>query len=150
MRGRKPLPEKLKVLKGTDRPSRANPDAPEAGTDGLQFIPNELSEAARPYWSQIRTKLVKAGIANDLDREALIMLCENWATLLEATDGLRKHGIVVKGRHGYPVKSPYLTVINQAQERVAKLLVEFGMTASARTRIQVPKEPEASDGFDID
>ena len=67
---------------------------------------------------------------------ALSMLCQGWADYLEATDQVRKSGILVKSPNGFPVLNPYLVAANQALKKVRALLVEFGMTPGSRSRIQ--------------
>jgi len=135
MPGRKPLPDNVKRLRGTDQPSRMNPDAPQAGTDELQFIPDELSEPAKKHWATIRPQLVESGVATNLDRGSLILLCETWATFLEAVKNVRSKGILVIGRHGEPVRNPYLRVVNESTHALTRLFAEFGMTPSSRTRV---------------
>lgn len=156
MRGRKPLPDNVKALRGTDQPIRMNPDAPTAGVDALQFIPDELTAEAKKHWAVIRPMLVKAGVATNLDRPALIMLCEAWATFLEATNKVRSKGILVQGRHGEPVRNPYLRVMNDSIQQLQKLFAEFGMTPSSRTRLRAgdlegnPRGGSRNDFDDLD
>jgi P27 family predicted phage terminase small subunit len=120
------------------------PDAP--ATD-LQFIPEGLSEGAAKQWASIRPRLVDAGIANNFDKEALMQLCEWTATLIEATQGMRRTGILIKGANGHPVRSPYLAVVNEAQVHVTRLLTEFGMTPSSRSKIiSTGRKPSAKKG----
>ena len=135
MPGRKAVPDNIKRLRGTDQPSRMRPDAPQAGTDALQFIPDELSMEARKHWATIRPQLVESGVATNLDRDSLIVLCETWATFLEAVKQLRSKGILVLGRHGEPVRNPYLRVVNDSTIQLTRLFAEFGMTPSSRTRV---------------
>ena len=135
MAGRKPLPDNVKRLRGTDQPSRMRPDAPQAGTDALQFIPDELSDAAKKHWATIRPQLVESGIATNLDQRSLMLLCETWATFLEAIKQVRSKGILVIGRHGEPVRNPYLRIVNDASRELTRLFGEFGMTPSSRTRV---------------
>ena len=47
------------------------------------------------------------------------------------------------------MKSPYLTVADQALESMRKFMVEFGLTPSARSRIRVPEGGDAADEFDL-
>ena len=139
MRGRKPTPDHIKELRGTDRPDRMNPDQPTAGVEALQFIPEELSEPARKYWKDVRVRLIESGMANNLDREALIILCEQWCTMLLATEEVRKYGMVrpsAKNADVY-VRNPYITIMNQTSDRVMKILSEFGMTPTSRQRLKV-------------
>ena len=66
---------------------------------------------------------------------ALSMLCQSWAEYLEATDQVRKTGMLVKSPNGFPVFNPYLVIANQAVKKVRALLAEFGMSPSSRSRI---------------
>lgn len=153
MKGRKPIPDALKALAGQTRPDRMNPEQPVAPSDGLQFIPDELSEEGKKYWPKIRATLVAAGIATNLDRQALIMLCETWATYLEAVEGLRSDGLMIVGTAGRPVKSQYLAVINQQSAILNRLMVEFGMTPTSRQRLRSsdggPPQGNAGDFDDV-
>ena len=44
-------------------------------------------------------------------------------------------GLFVKTPNGFPVQSPWLSTSNKAMELCCKFLAEFGMTPSARTRV---------------
>ena len=63
------------------------------------------------------------------------------------TENIRKVkrlGAVFKLPNGYPAQSPYLSMANKAFEQMTKMLVEFGMTPSARVRVKTsisPREP---------
>ena len=46
------------------------------------------------------------------------------------------------------MKSPYLTVADQALETMRKLMVEFGLTPSSRSRIRVPDQGDAASEFE--
>jgi phage terminase small subunit len=47
--------------------------------------------------------------------------------------------MVLKGKHDLPTMSPYVRIAHQALGQMRALLVEFGMTPSARARIRVPE-----------
>ena len=49
---------------------------------------------------------------------------------------------------GFPMKSPYLSIADQALETMRKLMFEFGLTPSSRSRIRFPDGGEAGDEFD--
>ena len=62
---------------------------------------------------------------------------------------VRKYGEIVKSpEKGFPMKSPYLTVADQALETMRKLMVEFGLTPSSRSRIRVPEQGDAASEFE--
>jgi phage terminase small subunit len=44
----------------------------------------------------------------------------------------------VKTPNGYLAHSPYLAIATRATEQLVRILVEFGMTPSSRSRIHVP------------
>jgi len=125
--GRKPKPTALKLIQGTWRPDRANPFEPRP-KPGIPPCPKFLQGDARKQYRKTARKLARIGLLTELDDMALSMLCQGWADYLEATDQVRKSGILVK--------SPYLVAANQALKKVRALLVEFGMTPGSRSRIQ--------------
>jgi P27 family predicted phage terminase small subunit len=90
------------------------------------------------------------GLVTPVDRAALAGYADAWARFVEASLGLQKHGMLVKGRMaGEPVRSPYLAVVNQSLEQMKSFLIEFGMTPSSRERlsVQIPREPTAFEKF---
>jgi P27 family predicted phage terminase small subunit len=69
---------------------------------------------------------------------------------VEAERQVRKYGSIVKSPvKGFPMKSPYLSVADQAMEAMRKFMVEFGLTPSSRSRIRVPAGGDAADEFDV-
>ena len=74
-----------------------------------------------------------------LDTTALALYCEAFVTWKDASDKVVKHGAVIKGAAGYPVKSPYLRIANRAYDQMTRMLAEFGMTPSSRSRCTVTK-----------
>ena len=58
---------------------------------------------------------------------------------------LRKSGPLYKTKSGYIQVSPLFSVVSTLRERELKLLREFGMTPSSRTRVQVAREEGMED-----
>ncbi len=88
------------------------------------------------------------GLLSRADRPALAAYCTAWSRWVEAEAMVKKFGAIVKSpEKGFPMKSPYLSIADQAMETMRKLLVEFGLTPSSRGRIKVP-DSEAGDEFD--
>jgi len=148
MRGRKPTPTKLKLLHGNPgrRPLNAREPKPKAG---LPPCPSSLKGTARAAWRQIAKMLRDAGIGTALDRHAMILLVDAWVTWDTATTTLRQSGLLVKSPSGFPMQSPLLAIANRAHEQIVRLLAEFGMTPSARTRVhvEVPQAPDPLQEF---
>ena len=72
-----------------------------------------------------------------VDGTALALLAVPLARFWDAKKQVDKLGAVVKTANGNLIQNPYLPVMNKAWEQVVKLLTEFGMTPSSRSRVQV-------------
>lgn len=142
MAGRKPKPTNLRILGGNagHRPLPENEPEPEIGT---MDAPDGLSEKAQGQWDLVAKQLYDCGLLTELDKPALVQYCEAYARWSDANEHIKTYGAVVKAPSGFPVQSPYLAIANKAFDQMSKLLVEFGMTPSSRTRIEV-KPPKKS------
>ena len=133
-RGRKPLPTKLKLFRGTLRSDRRNPREASLG-DGLPTCPRALSPAAKREWRRVAHELAQAGLLTVVDRAGLAAYCAAWSRWIEAEEALRKYGTIMKSQSGYPMVSPYFSVASKSLEQMRLLLGEFGMTPSSRSRV---------------
>ena len=142
MAGRKPKPSQLKLVSGNPghRPLNKNEPQPKAAT---ARAPHGLSKLAQKHWHTVAKQLSDAKILTELDKTALVLYCEAWARWREATDAVAERGMLVKSPSGYPIQNPYLSIANKAFEQMQKMLVEFGMTPSSRSRIQVQEDNSA-------
>ncbi|TCG08368.1 terminase [Paraburkholderia steynii] len=133
MRGRKPTPTSLKLVRGNPgkRPLPENEPTPKGDAE----MPDWLTPAAAEHWPLVASQLKDAGVLTAVDTTALALYCEAFARWRYATDQVTKYGSVVKTPNGFPVQSPFLAIANKAHEQMTKLLVEFGMTPSSRTRV---------------
>lgn len=137
--GRKPVPTALKLIRGTDQPSRVNKDEPKPKADKIK-MPKGMSKLAQQHWDLVCCQLKDAGIITNLDVTALMLYCESFSLWRDATDKITTHGAVVKGRMDFPVRSPYLIVAQKAFDQMKTMLTEFGMTPSSRAKISTTKE----------
>ena len=138
MRGRKPKPTSIKLLEGNPGKRRINKDEPKP-PEGIPDCPEMLGDEARAEWFRISQALQEMGILTKADRSALAAYCMAYGRWVEAEENVKRFGTIVKSPNkGFPMKSPYLTVADQAMENMRKFLVEFGLTPSSRSRIKVP------------
>lgn len=143
VRGRKPVPTRLKVLRGNPG-KRPLPFAEPTPTAGAPSCPDHVTGAARAEWERIAPELLTAGLLTKIDRAALAGYCTAYGRWVEAETALRTHGVLVKSPSGFPMVSPYLTVANKALEQMVKLLTEFGGTPSSRSRVAAaPPAPKS-------
>ena len=149
MRGRKPKPTTIKVLEGNPGRRPLNGREPQA-PPGIPECPEFLGEEARAEWFRMAKVLSDMGLLTLADRAAFTAYCVAYGRWVEAEKLVRKFGMVVKSPvTGFPMKSPYLTVADQSMEAMRKLLVEFGLTPSSRSRIKLPAEGGPADEFDL-
>lgn len=83
------------------------------------------------------------------DRAALAAYCQAWGRWVEAEQQLAQHGTIVKSPNGFPIQNPYLAVANKALQQMHKLLVEFGLTPSARSRVKPTESPQSAASDDL-
>ena len=134
--GKKPLPTNIRLLEG-NRSRRPLPeDEPELEAE-IPEAPEHLSAKARKHWDKIAVQLDGANILTKIDAEGLELLCEAYANWISASAHLRKHGLVVKNpASGVPMQSPYASMTDKYFHQLRQMLVEFGMTPSARARVK--------------
>lgn len=145
MRGPKPTPTALKIVRGNPG-KRALPKdepKPEAGADA----PDWLSPDAAAHWPLIARQLEDAQVLTVMDAPALALYCEAFARWKKANDHVLQHGQVIKSPTGVLKQSPYVLIANKAHDQMAKLLVEFGMTPSSRSRVSKAKPDEDRNPF---
>lgn len=132
MRGRKPKPPGM---------SSRRPERPKDGPQPrLPICPPHLQGEARKEWARTGKKLLAFGLVTEVDRSALAIYCGAWGRWVEAEQQLARYGVVIKAPSGYPMQSPYLAIANKAMDQMAKILVEFGMSPSSRSRVAMKKQ----------
>lgn len=147
MRGRKPVPTALKILRGNPG-KRALPTQEPTPAPAPITPPATLKGDALAEWDRIAPLLSAAGLLTQLDPFALTLYCEAYADWSEAKRQIDKFGTVIKGAKGFPVLSPYVGIAAKAWERMRKILIEFGMTPSSRARVTTAEQrPTDADPF---
>ena len=141
MRGRKPKPTSVKILKGNPgkRPLNRHEPKPPAV---IPECPMELSPAAKTEWDRLVKDLAPLKMVTNLDRAALATYCQAYAFWTEAIAAIQKYGAMVKSPSGYPMQSPYIAMANKQAEVMMRVASEFGFTPASRSRISVPSDRE--------
>lgn len=137
MRGRKPLPDRIKQLKGTLRPHRINGDAPTP-PPGMPAMPFWLSKKGQPFWKQYAEEFHDMGILTTMDQAAFGCLCEIISTIKAMNKILDQDGILIY-EGSVPKKHPAFGILKDAWAQLRAFAVEFGMTPSSRSRVSVEK-----------
>ena len=162
MRGRKPIPSALILLKGgskhTHRPPRSGEPKPPSI---IPKCPKHLDKEAKKEWRRMAKELEPLGILTKLDKAVFAVYCEAFSIWAKATKEIQekgmifstpgktktyKDGSVEKTGGGFPIMNPYFPIANKAKEQMMKALIEMGMTPSSRTRVKVvERQPEEED-----
>lgn len=143
MRGRKPKPTGLKLVTGTERADRANPDEPQP-QPVCPEPPDHLKAEARAEWTRVSHQLHALGILSEIDRAALAAYCQAYGRWVQAETALDvmahrdtvTHGLMIRTQGGNAIQNPLVGTANKAMTDMMRYAAEFGMTPSARTRIR--------------
>ena len=148
MRGRKPKPSNIKLMEGNPGRRPLN-DREPVPAGGIPDYPDWLDDRAKAEWFRITRVLLDMRLLTSADSTALAAYCTTYSRWVNAELHVQKFGTVVKTpKTDFPMKSPYLTIADQAMEAMRKFMVEFGLTPSSRSRIRVPDNADALDEFD--
>ena len=147
-RGPAPTPSAILQLRGSWRAdaNKADPK-PKAGRP---TCPAWLDKYAKAAWKQLVPQLDDMGVLTKIDGQALTLLCQTWGKWRRAEEMIQKHGEVYPiktdaGEVKYLQQSPYVSIARSASDQLARMFREFGMTPSARTRIEVPERKQDTD-----
>tara|TARA_B100000686_G_scaffold215945_1_gene222838 strand:+ start:89 stop:574 length:486 start_codon:yes stop_codon:yes gene_type:complete len=143
-RGRKPKPTAIRELEGAfkNQPGRKNwlePPAPKEKPEP----PRGLSKEANVEWEYITQVLEEMNVLSRCDRAALEMYCRTWAEYKKAERMVAKQGAVIdvvdhKG-NATPRRNPWDIIRRDNLGICHKLLIEFGLTPSSRSRVKQNK-----------
>lgn len=137
MGGRKPLPTRIKQIKGTLQPCRTNVHEPIP--EGMLVDPPEyMTEGAKAAW-RYAIESAPPTLIKKLDMSVL----EVWACAADlyrqAQIGIGKTGLLIKAPNtGVPMQSPYLAIANKQAQIMSRAAVEMGFTPASRSRISLP------------
>lgn len=134
MKGRKPIPTALKLVRGNPgkRPLPQNEPKP---TLGIGPCPDSLSQDAKDEWVRVVVELERIGMLTRVDAPALEAYCDAVAMMRVARANIDANGIVTQGERGM-VRNPAVSIHRDCAALVRQFAAEFGLTPSARTRIK--------------
>lgn len=143
MRGRKPHPTALKVLRGNPGKRALNPDEPTHATLDLT-TPAELTDpSAQREWTRVAAMLGERGQVTTVDRAVLVGYCLKYAQWHALELEAAKHPFIVRAPSGYPIPNPALGMANKCFALLLKAAAELGITPSSRARVHVQAAPRA-------
>jgi P27 family predicted phage terminase small subunit len=130
-----PKPRALRLLHG-DRKDRINNNEPVPSDEPME-PPKGIAADVRAVWDFTVRHLQIMGTAAASDRDALRAYCEAVVGHAKASAILANSPVLVKGIHGGMVRNPALQIQRDCAHTMLRFGQEFGLTPSARTRIEV-------------
>lgn len=148
MRGRKPLPTEVKLLRGNPGRRPLNFNEPKhAPLDAAEPVPECLTSAdAREEWTRIVGTLSK-GHVTVVDRSTLVGYCLKFGQWMDLEREAGKLPFLEKARGGGKTPNAYFLAANKAFVLMLKAATELGITPSSRARIVVKPTEDEGDEF---
>jgi P27 family predicted phage terminase small subunit len=120
---------------------------PKQSNGNLPKAPADLDGDALIEWKRIIKILTPHRVLTEADLAALYVYATSYADYREAMRQIKETGQVGLSQSGVPQKSPWVTAANAAWDRIRPLLAEFGLTPSARARLQMVEPEDSTDDF---
>jgi len=140
--GRLKKPIALKKQEGTFRSDRDGNKLELPSS--MPILPDYISKSAQSYYLATASKLVKMNLINDVDETALVLLAEAYDDYRKAKDYIDEHGDTysVTNQAGEILwkMHPKARIMSESWLRVKKMLSEFGLTPSARAKLNAVED----------
>lgn len=138
-RGPRPEPTVLRILKGNTQ-RRPIPTGEPTPPSGMPACPAWLPADAKNVWKATAPRLHRMGLLTMVDAELYGNYCLAQATLKKAQKVIDKHGLTFTTPAGYVQQRPEVSVVNRMLYLVKGYGDHFGLSPSARTRIELKPE----------
>jgi len=142
--GRKRKPDALKLVQGTFRKDRANPNQLNPDRGIPKPMNGILSKEERKHYYRIAKILDKMGIMTEADVIILEILAQALQQYYVACEEVKSQPLVIeyKGKNGNRIKTknPWINIMNEERKTVISLLSKFGLDPSARASLNILQE----------
>ena len=145
MKGRPRIPTEIKILKGTLSPSRelAAPMIVEL-SEGVPQPPPHLNALGLEYWDVTCRELKNNNLLTGVDLGLVAGYCNELGLYKKACEVTNIEGEVIVNRFGDKTVSPWYDVRSRALKQATQMGQLFGVTPSARGKIETGKSAPVS------
>ncbi len=140
-RGPPPLPSAMKHARGTYQPCRNSPAEPR-GTPGVPDPPRGLDARERSEWAALGARLAAMGVLQKEQVEVLELLVRTKVRYLRLAAKVRDMGEVLTNAKGELYRNPHAIAMEKAEVEYRRLVIEFGLTPAAATRVRAAAEKQ--------
>lgn len=127
MKGRPRTPTKILQARGSWRADTADRQREPKVAPGLPVRPIRLTGEAAAHWDWLCQELGAVQVVTKLEASSMAILCELWSAFVEARDEWK----ACKTK-----KRMAASAMRNAADAYCKLAAQFGLTPSARSRVQ--------------
>jgi P27 family predicted phage terminase small subunit len=140
LRGPAKKPTVIELMEGNPGKRKPNPREPRPA-EVEPDMPEHLSMAARGHWSRMAGLLRGMRVLTEADGDALGVLAQQMADRDQLQRAIRKTGWLIKNpTTGAVHANPLVATEQRITQQIMVGLREFGMTPSARSRVQTVGE----------
>lgn len=152
-KGRKPTPNALKSLRGTDQPVRLKDEIEAPKLVSVSAPPELKSLRAKKIYLAKARQLIGLNLLSELDLDQLLIYANSYDLLLESIAEMKKgkfsevhddNGNLIRF-----VENPYFKVYRDMAAIVNKLGGEFGFSPVSRQKLSIPKQDDGPSEEDL-
>lgn len=141
-RGAPKKPPHLKLVSGTDRADRIDPELIEL-TDGADpAAPDYLGADEKTTWADTVELLRPMGLLSGVDVSLMVAYCISVSTVKTATGTIAAEGLYSATQAGIPATHPAVIIRRQAMADMVSYAIQMGMTPAARLRLNATAAPK--------
>jgi P27 family predicted phage terminase small subunit len=149
-KGRKKLPDQLKLIKGTLQKCRAS-SAPGGQDEAPMTAPSNLSEGELAHFQMLKERVALVGLDSATFTELLVLAAKRLAEIDDCDLAIAEHGRIIEttteAGNLLLRANPAITMRAEAMRHLQSLLAEFGLTPSASARVSGKKPTPKPHGF---
>jgi P27 family predicted phage terminase small subunit len=129
MFGQPPHPQ-AKILGGADTDRLASANFPDC--------PDYLDDVGKAKWPELCQGLAQTGLLTNAGRDVMAMYCSAFSQWREATDMVKKSGLIIKGPGGV-CANPCVKIAADAKQEMLQLEELLGLEPSGHSRLRVKR-----------
>jgi len=142
MRGRKPTPTNLKLLRGNPGKRAINRLEPKARPLSAECPEELLTDEQRDEWARTIAPAIAIGQITRNDRALAIAHCDLWANYrAQLVEAAKLPPVVAVGPQKHPMPNPARVMSNKTLQLLVRVDAELGLTPSSRSRVVVGGAP---------
>ena len=149
-------PATIAKLKGLYRPSRHGNENNNLPLEYLTKVPEPpitLNENGANFWNDILGNLLNIkGLITFVDLPVFEIMATKWQTIVECNEKLKTEGKWINDTNGNLKENPVCLTLEKAEKTFINLSREYGITPSARNRLNFEQKEEFDDdlnGFNL-